>query len=134
MHSLEEAREAILTELAPMASESVLLAQSAGRVMAVDVTASVNLPRFDNSAMDGYAVIAAEAGSGAQLQWSGEVPAGSALRMPCNLDSVCGFLPDPHAVGANAVVMQEDTRGGGSRGNHRGRETLSSTFGCAVRM
>ena len=76
MHSLETAREAMLTGLEPMAAESVLLAQSAGRVLAADVAAAVNLPRFDNSAMDGYAVIAAEAGTGAQLKCVGEVPAG----------------------------------------------------------
>ena len=79
MHSLEQARAAILARLEPMAAESVLLAQSAGRVLAADVAAAVDLPRFDNSAMDGYAVIAAEAGTGAQLQCVGEVPAGSAF-------------------------------------------------------
>ena len=79
MHSLEAAREAMLTGLEPMAAESVLLTQSAGRVLAADVAAAVNLPRFDNSAMDGYAVIAAEAGTSAQLQCVGEVPAGSAF-------------------------------------------------------
>ena len=66
MHSLEQARAAMLAGLEPMAAESVLLAQAAGRVLAADVAAVVNLPRFDNSAMDGYAVIASDVSSAAE--------------------------------------------------------------------
>ncbi len=111
MHSLEEARAAMLAGLEPMAAESVLLAQSAGRVLAADVAAAVDLPRFDNSAMDGYAVIAAEAGTGAQLQCVGEVPAGSAFENALQSGQCLRiFTGSPLPVGANAVVMQEDTR------------------------
>ena len=111
MHSLEQARAAILARLEPMAAESVLLAQSAGRVLAADVAAAVDLPRFDNSAMDGYAVIAAEAGTGAQLQCVGEVPAGSAFENALQSGQCLRiFTGSPLPVGANAVVMQEDTR------------------------
>ena len=93
-----------------MAAESVLLAQAAGRVLAKDVAAAVNLPRFDNSAMDGYAVIAAEAGSGAQLQCVGEVPAGSAFEGILQSGQCLRiFTGSPMPAGANAVVMQEDT-------------------------
>ena len=101
----------MLAGLEPMAAESVLLAQSAGRVLAADVAAAVDLPRFDNSAMDGYAVIAAEAGSGAQLQCVGEVPAGSAFENALQSGQCLRiFTGSPLPVGANAVVMQEDTR------------------------
>ena len=111
MHSLEQARAAILARLEPMAAESVLLAQSAGRVLAADVAAAVDLPRFDNSAMDGYAVIAAEAGTGAQLQCVGEVPAGSAFEGTLQSGQCLRiFTGSPMPAGANAVVMQEDTR------------------------
>jgi len=111
MHSLEQARAAILARLEPMAAESVLLAQSAGRVLAADVAAAVDLPRFDNSAMDGYAVIAAEAGMGAQLQCVGEVPAGSPFENALQSGQCLRiFTGSPLPVGANAVVMQEDTR------------------------
>ena len=111
MHSLEQARAAILARLEPMAAESVLLAQSAGRVLAADVAAVVSLPRFDNSAMDGYAVIAAEAGTGAQLQCVGEVPAGSAFENALQSGQCLRiFTGSPMPTGANAVVMQEDTR------------------------
>ena len=93
-----------------MAAESVLLAQAAGRVLAKDVAAAVNLPRFDNSAMDGYAVIAAEARRGAQLQCVGEVPAGTAFEGILQSGQCLRiFTGSPMPAGANAVVMQEDT-------------------------
>ena len=93
-----------------MAAESVLLAQAAGRVLAKDVAAAVNLPRFDNSAMDGYAVIAAEARRGAQLQCVGEVPAGTAFEGILQSGQCLRiFTGSPMPTGANAVVMQEDT-------------------------
>ena len=111
MHSLEQARAAILARLEPMAAESVLLAQSAGRVLAADVAAAVDLPWFDNSAMDGYAVIAAEAGTGAQLQCVGEVPAGSAFENALQSGQCLRiFTGSPLPVGANSVVIQEATR------------------------
>ena len=46
--------------LAPMPAEEVALYDARGRVLAADVVAGTALPSFDNSAMDGYAVRAAE--------------------------------------------------------------------------
>ena len=62
MHTLEQARAEMLKVIAPLPAETVPLVQAAGRVLAAEVRAAVDLPRFDNSAMDGYAVRAAEAG------------------------------------------------------------------------
>ena len=94
-----------------MAAESVLLAQSAGRVLAADVAAAVDLPRFDNSAMDGYAVIAAEAGTGAQLQCVGEVPAGSAFENALQSGQCLRiFTGSPLPVGAEGVKPFEHIR------------------------
>lgn len=101
----------MVAELEPLAAESMLLAQSAGRVLAADVHAVVNLPRFDNSAMDGYAVIAAEAGTGDQLKCVGEVPAGKTFGDELHSGQCLRiFTGSPMPTGANAVVMQEDTR------------------------
>lgn len=58
--SVEEAQQAILAHFAPLNSEKVPLAQALGRVLAAAVTADVDLPPFDNSAMDGFAVRAAD--------------------------------------------------------------------------
>ena len=56
MPGLEEASERILGALRPVGTESVALAEAQGRVLAGDVAATVTLPPWDNSAMDGYAV------------------------------------------------------------------------------
>ncbi|HXJ74927.1 MAG TPA: hypothetical protein VNM37_18875, partial [Candidatus Dormibacteraeota bacterium] len=58
MLDLEAARQQILDALPPPAVESVPLPDTLGRVSAADLLAPFDLPRFDNSAMDGYAVLA----------------------------------------------------------------------------
>ena len=59
----EDARALLLERLSPLPVEALALSSSlAGRVVAVDVHAAHDLPPFDNSAMDGYAVRAADAG------------------------------------------------------------------------
>ena len=78
--SLETTRAEMLRAIAPLPVETVPLAEAAGRVLAGEARARTDLPRFDNSAMDGYAVRAAEAATGAKLQCIGEVPAGSAFK------------------------------------------------------
>jgi molybdopterin molybdotransferase len=58
--SIDEALEAILARTAPLDPETVLLADAAGRATADAVRAAVDLPPFASSAMDGYAVRAAD--------------------------------------------------------------------------
>ena len=53
----------MLKVITPLPAETVPLAQAAGRVSAGEVLSAVDLPRFDNSAMDGYAVRTSEAGA-----------------------------------------------------------------------
>lgn len=82
MISVEEARQRILSTLAPLSAETVPVTAAHGRILAEDTFAAVDLPGFDNSAMDGYAVRAAElAGAGAEspvrLRVVGQVAAGS---------------------------------------------------------
>lgn len=55
------ARERVLGRVRPLGSEQVELADALGRVLAEDVSAEEDLPPFDSSAMDGYAVIAGPA-------------------------------------------------------------------------
>ncbi len=57
---IDAARAIVLARAQPLRSESVPLAAAAGRVLAEAVAAAVDLPPFDNSAMDGYAVRAAD--------------------------------------------------------------------------
>src|SRR3989442_13040510 len=59
--SLEEARRRLEAHVRPIArTERVRLADAAGRIVAADVTAPIDVPPFSRSAMDGYAVIAAD--------------------------------------------------------------------------
>src|SRR2546423_2499922 len=71
--SLAEARERVLAAVRPLAPEEVLLPEALGRVLAEDVASPHDLPPFDASAMDGFAVVA---GPPAGLAVVGESRAG----------------------------------------------------------
>ena len=116
MLELEEARSRLLAGITPLGTESVTLNSAAFRVAAGDVSSSVDLPPFDNSAMDGYAVRAADVSSAkvdapVALTLAGKVAAG---------DGFTGEVQPGHCVrvftgsvlptGADAVVMQEDVQ------------------------
>ena len=60
MRSVAEHRLAVLARIVPLPPVSLPLAEAAGLVAAETLTALVDLPGFDNSAMDGYAVRAAD--------------------------------------------------------------------------
>ncbi|MCK8783530.1 molybdopterin molybdotransferase MoeA [Roseomonas sp. NAR14] len=110
MIPVEEARERILRALSPTAEEVVPLPAAWGRVLARPVVARLRQPPQDVSAMDGYAVRAADAVAGARLRVVGTAPAGhpfagrigpgEAVRLFTG-----AFVP----AGADAVVIQEDT-------------------------
>ncbi|HET8951897.1 MAG TPA: gephyrin-like molybdotransferase Glp [Solirubrobacteraceae bacterium] len=76
MRTIEEALDAILTPIGPLEAAREPLAEAAGRVAAEDVPAAVDLPPFDRSAMDGYAVRAADTAPGVALRLAGGVAAG----------------------------------------------------------
>ena len=59
--AVEDARAAMLAEIAPLAAESIPLKSAIGRVLAKDVTAARHQPPFDASAMDGWALRSADA-------------------------------------------------------------------------
>jgi molybdopterin molybdotransferase len=121
VRTVAEHREVVAALVAPTPAEQVWLAQARGRVLAEDLTASVSLPSFDNSAMDGYAVRAAElAGAGPQhpveLPVAADIPAGRtdvpALR-PGTVHRIMTGAPLP--AGADAIVPVEQTDGGTER-------------------
>src|SRR5215210_8679098 len=76
MLSIDEALAAILEPVAPLGAERAPLAEAAGRVAAEDAAAAVDLPPFDRSAMDGYAVRSADTAPGVALRLAGGVAAG----------------------------------------------------------
>lgn len=116
MLTVEQARQTILDAMAALPADAVPLATALGCVLAEDVASDINIPSFDNSAMDGYAVRAADvAGACAEkpvrLCRQGEVPAGSVASAP--LQPGCAitiFTGAPVPPGADTVVIQEDTR------------------------
>ena len=111
MISVEEARRRLLAPLKPLGAEQVGLADAPGRVLAEDVAARRTQPPFAVSAMDGYAVRAADVVRvPARLRVVGSVPAGQAYPHPLNAgEAVRIFTGAPVPAGADAIVIQEDT-------------------------
>jgi molybdopterin molybdotransferase len=117
MESVDDYLDEILAAITPLAPRELSLADAYGAVLAGDVTAQWPLPAFDNSAMDGYAVRAAEvAGAPVTLPVAGEIAAGDtsgrALAPGTTMRIMTGAaLP----AGADAVVQVELTDGGDER-------------------
>jgi molybdopterin molybdotransferase len=109
MISEEEARKKVLAEIGVRSSRSVLLSQALSCFAAEDYFSSLALPNFDNSAMDGYAVVASSCVAGKRLRVIGEQPAAldRQLRVSAR-EAVRIFTGAPMPAGADAVVMQED--------------------------
>jgi molybdopterin molybdotransferase len=107
--SENEALERVLASAHPLEIEYVLLWDCAGRILANDLIASVAIPRFDNSSMDGYAVRATETMAGAALAVVGEQVAGPDARLILRSgEAIRIFTGAPIPLGADAVIMQED--------------------------
>ena len=108
MISVDEALELVLRELVPLGPERVPLAEAAGRVAAAPAVSAVDLPPFDRSAMDGYAVRAADTAPGVALRLAGGVAAGevaSATLEPGTAARVSTGAAIP--PGADAVLQSE---------------------------
>ena len=116
MLELEEARCRILAVVPASEGETVPVGQASGRFVAGTIYSPLDLPPFPNSAMDGYALRSADARAAkpyapvclrvvgriaAGESFSGELPKGGCVRL---------FTGSPLPRGADAVVMQEDTR------------------------
>jgi molybdopterin molybdotransferase len=109
----DQARAAVLERLRPLPAREVPLGDALGCVLAEDVTAAEDLPPFANSAMDGFAVRAADlAGAGDQapiaLEVSGEVFAGSGSLPTVRSGGAARIMTGgPLPPGADAVVPVE---------------------------
>ncbi len=111
MLRFEEARHQILHNTSALDAERVSLLEAGNRVIAQDVHAPWDLPRWDNSAMDGFAVRFADVRPGEPLPIAGYLPAGAApgetLRTGTALRIMTGApMPD----GADTVVPLEETQ------------------------
>jgi molybdopterin molybdotransferase len=116
--AVEEVERLLAERVAPVAeTERVALRAVAGRVLAADVIASVALPPFDNSAVDGFAVAHAGLAPAGETRLTviDRVAAGHAASHPVAAgQAVRIFTGAPMPAGADTVFMQEDVRVDGS--------------------
>jgi len=119
MLNVEEALERILRGFRPLEPERVPILEALGRVLAEDVIADMDIPLHANSAMDGYAVRAADtAGASRQtpnrLRVIGELAAGYVSEMEVTPGTAIRIMTGaPIPLGADGVVPVEDTEAEG---------------------
>lgn len=115
MITVEEALAEILRHVQPLEPEQVPILEALGRVLAEEIVSDTDLPPFDNSAMDGYAVrsadvAAATRGAPVRLDVLGSVAAGYESRMSLEPGTAIRIMTGaPLPAGADAVVPFEDT-------------------------
>ncbi|MBJ6800242.1 molybdopterin molybdotransferase MoeA [Geomonas propionica] len=110
MTNYEQARRMVIDKVAPAGVERVLLLEAPGRVLAEDYVAPKDMPRWNNSAMDGFAVRSADCAPGTVLKVTDYIPAGvssdDAVTPGCAARIMTGA---PIPPGADAVVPIEET-------------------------
>jgi molybdopterin molybdotransferase len=137
--SLDDALARLLEHAQPpLSTESISTFEADGRVLREGVVSELQVPPHDNSAMDGYAVRAADIeGPGVELPVSQRIAAGAApgVLAPGSVARI--FTGAPVPVGADAVVMQEEvtafTRGDGESAQPWARFNAEPVAGQSIR-
>ena len=107
----EAARTLVLEHSQPLEPQTVALGEALGRVLAEQIRAPEDVPSFDNSAMDGFAVRAADSGAGARLVIVDESRAGAPSAAVLAAGEACAISTGAAIpAGADAVVAVEQTR------------------------
>ena len=113
--SVNQARERILAHFQPVTTETLPLADCSQRVLAQDIVAANDLPPFDNSSMDGFAVRTADVtdattDSPRSLRVVADIPAGSHPTISLAEGEAARIMTGaPIPAGADAVIPVEDT-------------------------
>jgi molybdopterin molybdotransferase len=113
--SVDQARERILSHFQTVTTETLPLAGSSHRVLAQDIVAANDLPPFDNSSMDGFAIRAgdvteATVDSPRSLRVIADIPAGSQPTISLAPGEAARIMTGaPVPTGADAVIPVEDT-------------------------
>lgn len=116
-----EASERILAEIRSLAAEKVALRAALGRVCAEDVVATVTMPPWSNSSMDGFAVRSADItavmkGEPVTLRVVGTIAAGDPADRPLKRGQAMRIMTGaPVPGGADTVIRKEDTDGGSEK-------------------
>jgi molybdopterin molybdotransferase len=121
MRSVDAHLADCLAAISPLPAREVALLDGLGCLLAEDVVSAIDLPGFDNSSMDGYAVRAAELATASEdtpvtLPVLADIPAGHGEPVRLEPGSVVRIMTGaPVPAGADAVVPVEWTDGGTSR-------------------
>ena len=113
--SVDQARERILSHFQPVTTETLPLAECSQRVLAEDIVAANDLPPFDNSSMDGFAVRTSDVGDATDdaprsLRVIADIPAGSHPTISLARGEAARIMTGaPVPADADAVVPVEDT-------------------------
>ena len=109
--SLDEALKTLLAQISPlMGVESVATLDADGRILAQDLVSALQVPAFDNSSMDGYAVRSADVQeAGIELTVTQRIAAGHFGQPLLPGQAARIFTGAPVPPGADAIVMQEQT-------------------------
>ncbi|MGH1503120.1 MAG: molybdopterin molybdotransferase MoeA [Acidimicrobiales bacterium] len=119
MIPLEDAQARVAASIAPLDPVVVPIGEAAGRILAEAVTAQAPIPPFDNTAMDGFAVRAADTAGATEtapvrLPIVATIPAGAIAPRPLEAGEAMRIMTGaPIPDGADAVVMVELTRADG---------------------
>ncbi|HSO10817.1 MAG TPA: gephyrin-like molybdotransferase Glp [Anaerolineales bacterium] len=114
MLSVQQARERILFQFNPVGTESIPLAACVNRVLGVNIIAAEDLPLFDNSSMDGFAIQAADTSNAAPasrvtLRVVADIPAGSTPMISLAIGQAARIMTGAQMPdGADAVIPVED--------------------------
>jgi len=115
MLSVKDALDRILVNFQALEPTLIPLQEAAGRILAEPVSADINLPSFDNSSVDGFAirtkdVHGATSDSPKILKVTGDIPAGKRIDYPIHEKECMRIMTGaPLPAGADAIVMVEDT-------------------------
>ena len=111
MISVTEARKIIEKNVSSLQPVKLALASAAGKILAEDVYAAVDIPAFDQSSMDGYAFSFSDLKDNKRLKIKGEMAAGSNATFSV-LPGIAARIFTGAAVpsGTDTVVMQEKTK------------------------
>jgi len=113
--SVDDALEKILSTISSLSHETVSLTDALGRIIAEDIISGINLPPFDNSAMDGYAVryddtLNASESTPVKLDVIMDIPAGTAPSNKLEAGQAARIMTGaPIPDGATGIVPVEET-------------------------
>jgi molybdopterin molybdotransferase len=109
MPTFESARQIILDHVSTLPSEMVPVLDAVGRVLASDVAMPWDMPRWDNSAMDGFAVRSSDCTGPVRLRVTGYIPAGGLPPGPVRAGEAIKIMTGaPVPPGADAIAPVED--------------------------